>query len=150
MSKIIICRRIELDYGHTLPNHYSFCNQIHGHRAVIEAYVSGEVNTTPGDSSEGMVLDFSILKKLMMEHIHGVLDHGFAVWDQDAEDRAFIEQRNSKVLVTPQPPTAEYLAEWAFHQVGPHLPQDIALERIVWWETPNSRAVYGGNVDVYV
>jgi len=45
-----ISRKIEIDYGHTLPNHYSFCNQLHGHRGVIVATIEGPVVTEKGDS----------------------------------------------------------------------------------------------------
>ena len=60
-----ISKRIELDYGHTLPNHYSFCNQIHGHRAFVVAEVEGDVNKSRGTSGEGMVLDFKFLKEII-------------------------------------------------------------------------------------
>ena len=139
---MLIERKIELDYGHTLPNHYSFCNQIHGHRGVVIAGVEGKVNRIHGDSSEGMLLDFKILDKIMMDNIHGILDHGFAVWEEDKIDKAFIIKRNSKYLITPLPPTAEYLAEWAFNQIEKKLPEELKLKYIKWWETSNSMAMY--------
>lgn len=137
-----ITREIGLDYGHTLPNHYSFCNQIHGHRARIIASVSGEIDKGVGTSSQGMVLDFKILKQVMMDYIHEALDHGFAVWEEDLEDLIFIKKRNKKYLITLQPPTAEYLAEWAFKTIMVHLPENIKMEKLVWYETPNSCATY--------
>lgn len=141
-----ISRRIELDYGHTLPNHYSFCNQIHGHRGIVEAFIVGAVSDTDGDSSEGMVVDFKHLKEAMMKFIHDPLDHGFAVWKEDAADLAFIQKRNSKVLVTSDPPTAEYLARWAYEQLQAAVPlfssDKLILEKVRWYETPTSWAEY--------
>ena len=137
-----ISREIQLDYGHTIPNHYGFCNQIHGHRARVIATIKGEISKNKGDSSEGMVLDFKILKQLMMEYIHDVLDHGFAVWKNDEEDLKFITKRNKRFIITDEPPTAEYLAKWAFIQIVDKLPGNIILERIEWQETPTSTAVY--------
>jgi len=150
---MIIKRIIEIDYGHCLPNHFSFCNQIHGHRAKIIAYFSGEVSTIKGDSSEGMVLDFSICKKAMIETIHSTLDHGFAVWKEDKaifkyieiSTLDFIKIRNKKVLITDEPPTAEYLAKWAFGVLVSYLNNivsDVFVERVEWWETPNNCADY--------
>lgn len=139
---MIITREIGIDYGHTLPNHFSFCNQIHGHRARIIAYVEGDTVTDENSSSQGMVLDFKILKQLMMEHIHDVLDHGFAVWEKDEKDLEFIKERNSRYLITEEPPTAEYLAKWAFHQIAGKLPKELELLKIDWYETPNSCATY--------
>lgn len=142
---MLISKEIQLDYGHTLPNHYSFCNQVHGHRARVIAYVEGPLITNTGDSSEGMVLDFSILKQLMMSEIHAVLDHGFAVWKDDKEDLEFIVKRNKKYLITDSPPTAEFLAKWAYLQLLSKLPKDISLMGVEWYETPNSKAVYSSD-----
>ena len=138
-----ISKAIELDYGHTLPNHFSFCNQIHGHRAKVVATVSGEVCTQPGDSGQGMLLDFIFLKKAMMEKIHAVLDHGFAVWKEDVEDLGFIVNRNKKFLITEEPPTAEFLAKWAYLQILSEIPQGLNLESVTWYETPTSAATFG-------
>lgn len=137
-----ITKRIELDYGHTLPNHYSFCSQLHGHRGFVVAVVEGEVNAVSGDSSEGMVLDFKFLKEAMMRDIHGALDHGFAVWVKDEQDLEFVKRRNTKYLVTPEPPTAEYLAKWAYQQLQPSIPAGLRLVEVHWYETPSSVAVY--------
>ena len=62
-----VTKRIELDYGHTLPKHYSFCSQIHGHRAYIDATVEGTMLKKENDSSQGMVLDFKFMKEIMMK-----------------------------------------------------------------------------------
>ena len=139
---MLITRKIEIDYGHTLPNHFSFCNQLHGHRGVIEAGIEGNVCIKEGDSSQGMVLDFKIIKQIMMEEIHEVLDHGFAVWEKDKEDLDFVVKRNKKVLITSEPPTAEYLAKWAFYKIKKRLPLELKLKYLIWGETPNSTATY--------
>lgn len=144
-----VSKQVELDYGHTLPNHYSFCNQIHGHRAKVVITVEGEVSQNENDSSQGMVFDFKILKELMMELIHDELDHGFAVWKDDSKDLEFIKGRNSKVLITDVPPTAECLAEWAYNQLLSVIllkyPNELSLVKVEWWETPNSCAIYEGS-----
>ncbi len=135
-----ISRKIEIDYGHTLPNSFSFCNQLHGHRGMIVATIEGLVIERKGDSEQGMVMDFKFLKEIMTEQIHEKLDHGFAVWKNDTEDLDFIVKRNSRVLITDEPPTAEYLAKWAFNQICHHLPQGVILKQLRWYETPNNWA----------
>jgi len=139
-----ISRKIELDYGHTLPNSFSFCNQLHGHRGIVVATVEGTVIKHEGDGEEGMVMDFKFLKDIMVRYIHDVLDHGFAVWKDDHEDFDFIIKRNSRVLVTDEPPTAEYLAKWAFNQIKDQLPEGVILRQVRWFETPNNWADYEG------
>lgn len=135
-----ISRKIEFDYGHTLPNSFSFCNQLHGHRAVVVATVEGKLIDRTDDGEEGMVMDFKFLKEIMIREIHDVLDHGFAVWKKDKEDLDFIMRRNTRVLVTEEPPTAECLAKWAYRQIERRLPQGVKLINVRWYETPNNWA----------
>ncbi len=80
---MIVAREIQLDYGHTLPNHYSFCNQIHGHRGRVVVEFEGDVCHDTGSSSNGMVEDFKFLKNILIRTVHEKLDHGFAVWEKD-------------------------------------------------------------------
>jgi len=138
-QSIQVSKEIQLDYGHTLPNHFSYCNQFHGHRARVVAHVEGEICTKPGDSSEGMVMDFRFLKQALMSFVHDKLDHGFAIWKDDP-DRDFIIRRNERFIITDKPPTAEYLAQWAFGQLNPHIPKGLTLVSVEWWETPTSCA----------
>jgi 6-pyruvoyltetrahydropterin/6-carboxytetrahydropterin synthase len=153
-----IVRSIEIDYGHTLPDHYGFCNQIHGHRGKIECVFEGVIQNDIGESDHGMVMDFSICKKIMMHEIHEVLDHGFAIWDNDDDQVVFetgnfttvvrtldfIKKRNKKVLVLDNPPTAEVLGEYFFDKIEKaltNLDSLVKLVELVWWETPNNRAI---------
>ena len=91
-----------------------------------------------------MVCDFIIIKKILTEEVHDCLDHGFAVWKDDEKDLEFIKSRNKRFLVTNEPPTAEYLAKWAFNKVKLKLPENIKLMKIYWQETPTSVAIYEG------
>jgi 6-pyruvoyltetrahydropterin/6-carboxytetrahydropterin synthase len=141
---MMISRKIEIDYGHTLPNSFSFCNQLHGHRGTIVATVEGGMIERQNDAEQGMVMDFKFLHKIMKEHIHDRLDHGFAIWKDDLEDLEFIQKRNSRVLITDEPPTAESLAKWAFSQIERHLPENVTLKQLRWYETPNNWADYFG------
>jgi 6-pyruvoyltetrahydropterin/6-carboxytetrahydropterin synthase len=142
MVNAVVLRDIEIDYGHTLPDHFYFCNQIHGHRAKITVAVEGELSEEKNSSNRGMVLDFKILKEIMMKEICDVLDHGFAVFKDDAVDLEFIRKRNKRFLVTDEPPTAEYLAKWAFFRIKEKLPSNIKLLRVEWKETPSNTAIY--------
>lgn len=143
--KMIIEKEIGLDYGHTLPKHFSFCNQVHGHHSRVITTIEGEIITEKNNSSQGMVLDFIFLKEIMMNNIHAVLDHGFAVWKEDIFTADFIKVRNKKYIITEEPPTAEYLAKWAYYQIKKYLPKNIKLLQVKWYETETSSAVYFEN-----
>lgn len=150
-----IVRKIEIDYGHTLPRHFGFCNQIHGHRGVIECVFEGIVKDEIEDSENGMVMDFAICKKIMMEEIHAVLDHGFALWKEAKYDVVniggkeistleFISARNTKIVLLDQPPTAEVLGIYFFEKITLRLEKQdhaVRLVELIWHETPNNKAI---------
>lgn len=138
---MLVSKSIEVDYGHTLSQHYGFCNQLHGHRATVTAVVEGGIQKDKG-SSQGMVMDFKFIKELLMKEVHEVLDHGFAVWKEDKEDVEYIKKRNKKYLVMDEPPTAECLAKWTFNKLESKIPEGMKLVKIRWYETPNSIAIY--------
>jgi 6-pyruvoyltetrahydropterin/6-carboxytetrahydropterin synthase len=160
-----IKRAIDIDYGHVLPDYCGFCNQIHGHRAKIVATFEGDVNLMLGEGENGMVLDFSICKQIMTEKIADVLDHGFAVWMFDSKNvvikppavapdtsdgtecsvYAFMTKRNDRYLECYLPPTAEYLAWWAYGEINygleSYMHTDIVCSEVEWHETPNNVAI---------
>ncbi|RMD74012.1 MAG: 6-carboxytetrahydropterin synthase [Lentisphaerae bacterium] len=139
-----ITRIIEWDMGHRVPNHFSKCRNPHGHRYRMEVTVRGRLDRREGASTQGMVWDFGLLKKIMMERVHDILDHGFMVWEKDELLCDFFQGPAAEFrhLIVPFVPTAENIAFWAYHQIAPHLPQEIVLVRVRIFETPNSWADY--------
>lgn len=140
---MIITKHIEWDMGHRLLHHSSKCHNLHGHRYLLEASLQGNIQTTYGNSSEGMVLDFSEIKQILTEEVYTRLDHGFLIWEQDTDLLDFFNNHSDlKYVVVPFTSTAENIAQWIFdlltnifqEQYGEHL----TLYRIRLWETPHS------------
>jgi|19_taG_2_1085344.scaffolds.fasta_scaffold16267_3 6-pyruvoyltetrahydropterin/6-carboxytetrahydropterin synthase len=143
MAQYTITRRIEIDAGHRVTYHDSKCRNLHGHRYVIEASVTGELHTS--GSEEGMTMDFSFLKEEMTKHIHDVVDHAFMVWEKDPLERMLIETMTN-IVSLPFVPTAENLAGYWFNELKPAIALrtdgHAELSQIKVWETPNCAAVY--------
>ena len=59
-----ISKIIQWDMGHRIANHRSICKGLHGHRYKAEICVSGELISKNDISEEGMVMDFSDIKKI--------------------------------------------------------------------------------------
>jgi len=140
-----ITRRLEFDAGHRIPNHNSQCKHLHGHRYAIEITLSGDVITTEGASEQGMVMDFSDVKRIAKERVVDVWDHAFLVYRGDKVVLDFLNTLpNHKTVVMDVIPTAENLARVAFDLLldayrdtyGNHL----QLERVRLFETPNNWA----------
>jgi 6-pyruvoyltetrahydropterin/6-carboxytetrahydropterin synthase len=113
---MLVTKKIEIDMGHRVPNHASKCCNPHGHRYVIECGVDDKVISTTGSSSEGMVIDFGDLKKIMVEHIDSVYDHSYTIYNKDPYMSLFdvMKKDNKKINVVPFVPTAENLAQHWF------------------------------------
>ena len=140
-----ITRRLEFDAGHRIPNHTSQCKHLHGHRYAIEITLAGDVITAEGVSEQGMVMDFSDVKRIARERVVDAWDHAFLVWRKDKVVLDFLQTLpDHKTVVLEAVPTAENLARIAFdllHEAyrdtfGNHL----RLVRVRLFETPNNWA----------
>ncbi|HEY5993975.1 MAG TPA: 6-carboxytetrahydropterin synthase QueD [Gallionellaceae bacterium] len=140
-----ITRRLEFDAGHRIPNHNSQCKHLHGHRYAVEITLSGDIITAHGASDEGMVMDFSDVKRIAKELLVDAWDHAFLVYRGDRVVLDFLATLpGHKTVVLDVIPTAENLALIAFDTLndayrdtyGNHL----RLERVRLFETPNNWA----------
>ena len=118
-----IKRYVETDTGHRVPNHKSKCKHLHGHRYRFEAEIEGDVVQQSGVSDEGMLMDFRDISKILMEHVHDVIDHAFVLYQGDEEAKLACDAMGEghRTVIVPFIPTAENLAKWAFEQVEPHI-----------------------------
>ena len=139
---MLITRRLEFDAGHRIPDHKSQCRHLHGHRYAIEITLSGEIIDKAGDAANGMVMDFSQVKGLAMQHLVDEWDHAFLVYQGDRVVAGFLGTLpGHKTVCLDRVPTAENLARIAFDRLdevyrdtyGNHL----RLERVRLYETPN-------------
>ena len=80
---MLISKEIEIDTSHRVFQHSSKCFSVHGHRYKIEVGVDDKIISVPGASDEGMVIDFSDLKQIMMEELDGGFDHGAIISEKD-------------------------------------------------------------------
>ena len=142
---MLITRRLEFDAGHRIPNHNSQCKHLHGHRYAIEITLSGEIIRTEGKSEQGMVMDFSDVKRIAKEKLVDMWDHAFLVYRGDKTVSNFLATLpDHKTVILDVVPTAENLAQAAFDILNPAY-QDtygnqLRLEQVRLYETPNNWA----------
>ena len=139
---MLITRRLEFDSGHRIPAHNSQCRHLHGHRYAIEITLSGDIITAEGVAEQGMVMDYSEVKRIAKTALVDEWDHAFLVYAGDAPVLQFLQSlEGHKTVVLDAPPTAENLALAAFRildaayqdSYGNHL----RLEQVRLFETPN-------------
>lgn len=104
----------EVPFGHRLMNHDGKCRFPHGHNYMISGTMQG-----PVDPNTGMVVDFSVLKRLIREYLDD-FDHAFVLYEGDPLADALREMQfhptqallaiPTKVVLLNVHPTAENLA----------------------------------------
>ncbi len=139
---LTITRKLEFDAGHRIPDHNSQCRNLHGHRYVLEITLTGGVIEQDGQSDNGMIMDFSDVKKLANSALVDVWDHAFLVYEKDHAVRTFLDSLpNHKTVVLPLVPTIENLAKIAFDILKAtyidNFGTGLTLHKIKLFETPN-------------
>lgn len=140
-----ITTRLEFDAGHRIPNHKSQCRNLHGHRYVIEITLGGDIISNEKASEDGMVMDFSDVKRIARESVVDVWDHAFLVYKNDAVILDFLNTLpDHKTVIFDTVPTAENMAAEAFRilkdQYHDTYGNHLNLVRVRLYETPNSWA----------
>ena len=140
-----ITTRLEFDAGHRIPHHNSQCKNLHGHRYVIEITLEGNIIKKEKISENGMVMDFSDVKRIAREHVVDAWDHAFLVYKHDDVVLNFLNTLpNHKTVVFDEIPTAENMAAEAFRilnlQYKDIFDNQLKLCRVRLYETPNSWA----------
>ena len=115
-----VSREINFCYGHRLLNYEGKCRHLHGHngRAVI-TFKAAE----PGP--QGMVLDFSEIKRIVSRWIDDHLDHRMILNRIDPAV-PMLQEMGEPVYLMDVNPTAENIAKLIF---------DVALGRAFRWLT---------------
>ena len=142
-----VVKIIQWDMGHRVMNHRSICRGLHGHRYKAEITITGDLVDEKGVSEEGMVVDFSDIKKIALSLIHAKLDHAFMVWDKDQEMINFFKtSKGHKPVIVSFTPTAENVAKYIFDTLSPKIidsyDNGLHLSSVKVWETPTSCAIY--------
>lgn len=133
--------------AHRVPNHNSKCKNLHGHRYKIEVGVDDKIITEKGVSNEGMVIDFSDIKAMLMEYIDKVYDHNAVFYKEDPLieilNSAESPYQDKKIIIFDEIPTAENLAKHWYYLMKDSLKErNIKIKYLKVYETPTSSATY--------
>jgi 6-pyruvoyltetrahydropterin/6-carboxytetrahydropterin synthase len=129
-----VSREIDFCYGHRLLNYPGKCRHLHGHngRLIITLAASGL-------DQQGMVLDFSEIKRVVSRWIDDHLDHRMILNRSDPAVPV-LQGLGEPMYLMDVNPTAENIAALIF---------EVAAERgfpvleVRLWETPGCCAAYG-------
>ena len=96
-KSISVTKEFTFDAAHNLENYHGKCESLHGHTWKVQVTVTGSID------EDGMVFDFSEMKKIIYQHVRNSIDHKYL--------NDLIKQ-----------PTAENIGLWIYDQISPYLP----------------------------
>lgn len=124
---ITASRYHDISTGHRVYGHEGKCKYLHGHNYRVHF-------TCEADKLDavGRVIDFSVIKERLCMWLENNWDHKMVLWDNDP--LKFIDQ---EVVWVPFNPTAENMAEYLLHIIGPQQLEgtNVRLVRVVIEET---------------
>ena len=123
----ILSSEASFDAAHFLTNYIGKCKNIHGHRWRVVASIKGDV-------SNGMVVDFNVLKKDLKE-LCDYFDHTFIV-EKDSLKKELFDLLNKEftLRVVPFRTTAENFSKYFYDELS----KKYEVEEICVYETPNN------------
>ncbi|HKJ41103.1 MAG TPA: 6-carboxytetrahydropterin synthase [Sunxiuqinia sp.] len=141
MPKIRVTKQFGFEMSHALTNYDGLCRNIHGHSYKLQITIIGEPLLKPGDPKDGMVMDFSVLKKLVKKHIIDSLDHSLIVNNVAAHDKLVeLGELYERHHIVNFQPTTENLVLFIAEKFKKLLPEHLELFSVRLYETSNSFA----------
>ena len=141
MNKIRLTKQFGFEMAHALWNYDGSCRNVHGHSYKLFVTIIGEPLKDLNSPRNGMVIDFSDLKKWIKSQIVDDLDHSFMVSsDADITHLKQVDQMFEKLKVVDFQPTCENLLFYIADIINRQLPANIKLYSLKLCETPTSYA----------
>lgn len=142
MSVIRLTKEFSFEMSHVLEGYDGPCSQIHGHSYRLFVTVRGVPSTDPADPKLGMVLDFSVLKKIVGSLVIDRFDHALMIRETagNADFVATLRSRFTSIIAVPYQPTCENLIAYLASVIAPELPAGVELHSLRLHETATSFA----------
>ena len=125
--------------AHALYGYDGLCKNIHGHSYRLWVTVIGNILEDESSVKNGMVLDFSILKKIVKPEIVDKYDHSL-VLNGNSPHANIDLTAFEKVFYLPYQPTSENLVLDFVKIIKKKLPENVKLHKVILSETANSFA----------
>ncbi len=129
------------DAAHFLTDYHGKCENLHGHRWRLVAYIA-QAELCKEGTHKDMVLDFGEFKK-EVRALTEEFDHSFIVEEGSlqAQTLSCLENEGFTLTILPFRTTAENLAHYFYDRLAE---KGLPVSEIEVYETPNNCAIYCG------
>ena len=105
--KIRVTKEFDFEMAHALDGHDGKCHNIHGHTYQLSVTFTGDPIDAPGEPKDGMVIDFSDLKKIVKSDIIDRFDHALVLRNNSRFLGKIDEEINQRLILVDYQPTCE-------------------------------------------
>lgn len=138
---IRVTKKFTFDMAHALYGYDGPCKNIHGHTYILSVTLKGNVLQNNDHPKNGMVIDFTDFKKIIVDNIIHVFDHSL-VLNSNSPHGNLNELRENfeKINFVPYQPSCENLLVDFLNRIRSGFGEDIEINNIKLEETPTSYA----------
>lgn len=137
MSRLRITKEFTFEGAHALTGYDGKCRHIHGHSYKLFVTLTGEIFVEKNHPKTGMVIDFSILKKIVSENIIERYDHALLLSSDATLKEELIKEYDNVIIVDFQPTCENLISDFAKILI-PKLPTGVTLHSLKLHETATS------------
>ncbi len=139
MHTIRITKEFKFEMAHALLDHDGPCKNIHGHSYQLSVTLKGNPIEDSSNPKEGMVVDFSDLKKLVNEEIVNPFDHALML-NKRTSVTIHSALKDQKLILVEFQPTCENIIVYISKKLKAKLDTSLMLHHIMLRETATSFA----------
>jgi len=140
-TKIRVTREFSFEMAHVLGNYDGPCRNVHGHSYRLFVTLTGVPVNDPANPKNGMVIDFTDLKNIVLTSIVNQFDHSVVLCrDFDTEKRTMMENTFGNTVIVDYQPTCENLVADFAQRLSELMPAGVKLHSLKLHETAKSFA----------
>lgn len=141
MNKVRVTKEFHFEMAHALFGYNGPCKNIHGHSYRLSVCVMGSVLNDAASPKNGMVMDFTDLKKIVQTLVIDEFDHALLLNNNSPHKEIQLnKQLFEKVNFVNYQPTCENLVIEMAKRIKQALPIHLTLHHIKLHETASSFA----------
>lgn len=140
-STIRVTKEFSFEMAHALWNYDGPCRNVHGHSYRLFVTLSGIPLKDSNNPRNGMVMDFTDLKKIVKSEIISQFDHSVTISDNYDREKleVFMKMFENIIVVDYQPTCENLIADFAL-RLKKKLPEKVRLHSLRLYETATSYA----------
>jgi 6-pyruvoyltetrahydropterin/6-carboxytetrahydropterin synthase len=142
MVRVIrVTREFSFEMAHALKNYDGPCRNVHGHSYRLFVTLTGTPVSETENPKNGMIIDFTDLKDIVLKKIINLFDHSVVVSnDYGHEKMEMMKKTFGNTVIVDYQPTCENLVADFAERLKNQMPKGVKVHSLRLFETAKSCA----------